>query len=73
MRCHDDANRLLDCAANGDREAYRAERDRIRRERPEHEAYDAENLAKLQISAWRDYRHFAWRVNWVKQKRGSDG
>ena len=67
MHCHDLANELLDYAATGDREGYRAARDSMSAEALA-ESQDAENLARMQIGMWRDGRYFAWRVDHTSRR-----
>lgn len=70
MRCHDLANELLDYAGAGDRSGYKSARDRMRQEEPVN-AREAEEWARIQISAWRDCRFFAWRADHLR--RETDG
>lgn len=65
---HDLANRLLDCAAAEDREGYARERGRIRSEHPVQAPW-AEALTRIQISMWRDFRHFGWRTQYGDSKK----
>ena len=67
---HHEANKLLDIAATGDREAYKqALREMEARLKPE--VYrQAAHLAKWQhLMYQRYYRLFAWRADWMAQRR----
>lgn len=70
---HVAANRLIDIALTGNRQAYKAELDRIRAESSD-VAYDnitrmAARQYKMQVQ---DCRYFSWRADWVNKKRGND-
>ncbi len=73
MRCHDLANQVLDRARDEGRQGFDDELARIRAEYGERERHEAEHLARLAVSTNRNGYTLAWRANWVKQKRGSDG
>lgn len=71
---HKEANRLLDIAETGDREAYRAAlADMEARLKPE-VFRQASHLAKWQHLMYRRYyRLFAWRADWTKQRGKQHG
>ena len=68
---HVAANRLIDIALTGNREAYRAELKKIRAESSD-VAYD--NIVRLAAMQYRmqtqDYRYMSWRSDWVNEKHG---
>ena len=66
---HDEANRLLDCFENGDREAYRQTLDRIKQDHPESRVRDIRALAEREIRMYRGSLSMsAWRYHWRKQR-----
>ena len=70
---HVSANRLIDIAITGDREAYRAELDKIGAASTT-VVYD--NIVRLASMQYRmqtqDHRYFSWRADWVNEKRGEN-
>lgn len=70
---HVAANQLIDIALTGDREAYKAELNKIREESGD-VAYD--NITRLAAMQYRmqvsDCRYTGWRADWVNEKRGND-
>ena len=73
MRCHDLANQLLDYADARDRDGYRAERDRIRREYGSDEARDAERWVRIALNAKRNNATPGWRSTYLSQKGHQHG
>lgn len=70
---HAAANRLIDIALTGNRQAYRTELDKIRAGSSD-VAYD--NITRMATRQYRmqtqDHRYFSWRAEWVNQERGDD-
>lgn len=67
---HVAANRLIDIALTGDREAYRDELGRIRREASPVAYDDITRLASMQYRMQtQDSRYMAWRTDWVKDQK----
>lgn len=68
VKVHDEANRLLDIADTGDREAYKAALEDLKRREPAlHQR--ASELAAWQYRMWsRSFRLFAWRSEWRNQR-----
>lgn len=70
---HVAANRLIDIALTGDRDAYRAELDRIKTEAGDENYYNIVRLANMQYRMQvKDCRYTSWRADWVNDKRGED-
>lgn len=67
---HEQANRLIDIAETGDRQAYRAKLESLRAEHSENRATQIANLARVQIKMRQDYRLFAWRAEWIAERKG---
>ncbi|WP_417518764.1 hypothetical protein [Marinobacter sp.] len=70
---HVEANRLIDLAETGDREAYRAA---LKALEQTHSAvmYDAiKRLAARQYRMAQDHRFFTWRADWVSEQRARAG
>jgi hypothetical protein len=69
---HVSANRLIDIALTGDRDAYRAELDRIKTEAGDENYYNIVRLANMQyLMQVKDCRYTSWRADWVNEKRGA--
>lgn len=71
---HVAANRLIDIAITGDREAYRAELNRIESTTSAVAYMNIVRLAAMQYRMQvRDHRYTGWRADWVNDKRGEHG
>ncbi len=70
---HVAANRLIDIALTGDREAYRAELGKVEAASAT-VAYD--NIVRLAAMQYRmqvnDYRYTSWRADWMRNKRNGE-
>lgn len=67
---HAAANRLIDIALTGNRQAYKAELNKIRAESSA-VAYD--NITRMAARQYRmetqDHRYFSWRADWLNEQR----
>lgn len=67
---HIEANKLIDIAHTGDRKAYKAKLDELRK-RFSVVSYEAitRNAARQYKSEVNDFRYVGWRADWVNERR----
>lgn len=70
---HAEANRLIDIALTGNRQAYRVELDKIGAAST---AVVYDNIVRLAGMQYRmqtqDCRYMSWRADWIRQKHNDD-
>lgn len=68
-REHTEANKLLDIAETGDRQAYKAALEALRKAETAAFYEQVAYLARWQFQMYQRYhRLFAWRAEWTKQR-----
>lgn len=71
LKEHIEANKLIDLAHTGDREAYKARLAELQKKYPP-AVYESitRNAARQYKSEVNDHRYVGWRADWINERKG---